>query len=164
MGAIGAVINTNALGSLRTNVVLLCCGGAALFADVARGRGLPTLVYSLKTPIGDLLAGKLDCWEFQLALALVIAACVPALHLAQSSGVLGAAALGPAALLLTTPAAQGGYGRILLLLSAIQLACEWGDAHWERWAFFRHRYSFVRLLSSRACMHACTRCRLLAAT
>lgn len=140
VGAIGATINTNALGSKRANMALLAGGTLTLFADVARGCGLPTLVYSLKTAAGDLLAGKLDCREFQVAFALVIALLIPALNLAQAA--LGIGADGPLALLLTTPAADGGFARILGLLFVIQLACEWGDANLERLTFFRHRYSF----------------------
>lgn len=59
-------------------------------------------------------------------------------HLAAA----GAAVAAPLALLLSTPAAEGGFGRILLLLSAIQLVCELGDARLEHLTFFRHRYSF----------------------
>lgn len=37
------------------------------------------------------------------------------------------------------------YGKLYLILSAIQFICEYGDNHYEYLLFFRHRYSFELL-------------------
>lgn len=118
-------------------VALSGAAGIAL-ADALRGCGLPTVVYLAKTIAGDLLAGKLDQKEWWAALAAFLVLLPPVLTAVQG----GALAAGPLAPLLALPAAEGGLGRILLLLTAIQLVCELGDNRLERWTFFRHRYSF----------------------
>ena len=138
-----AQINAGALGSAAANFGLLSLAASIFLADVCLGCGLPTLVYMFKTAGGDLLAGKLDQKEWWAAAAglAILPLLLPTLQaLLGAAG--AAAAAAPLAQLYSTPAADGGFGRILLLLFGIQLACELGDARLERWTFFRHRYSF----------------------
>lgn len=134
-------VNSCVLGSAAANYGVLAGATSLAVADVARGSGLPTFVYLLKTAAGDLLAGKLDQKEWWAAIGGFLLLLPPALAALQSAG----GPLAPLAAILSTlsaPAAAGGFARILPLLFLIQLACELGDARLERWTFFRHRYSF----------------------
>ncbi|PRW45482.1 Lysosomal beta glucosidase [Chlorella sorokiniana] len=145
IGGLGAVINAGVLGSAAANFGLLSAAASIFLADVCLGCGLPTLVYMFKTAGGDLLAGKLDQKEWWAAAAglAILPLLLPTLQaLLGAAGAAGAAVATPLAQLYSVAAADGGYGRILLLLFVIQLACELGDARLERWTFFRHRYSF----------------------
>ncbi len=138
-----AQINAGVLGSAAANFGLLSLAAGIFLADVCLGCGLPTLVYMFKTAGGDLLAGKLDQKEWWAAAAglAILPLLLPALQAALGAAG-AAAAAAPLAQLYSTPAADGGFGRILLLLFVIQLGCELGDSRLERWTFFRHRYSF----------------------
>eukprot|EP00887_Chlorella_sp_A99_P000067 scaffold16.g67.t1 len=129
MGIIGAAINVRALG-FRANVALLLGAAAFVALDAAR-HGPATVAYVLKTCAGDLLAGKLDSREWRLALAVVPAGLA-------AGAAAAAAALGRAGAV----ALAARHARVLAALTAVQAACEWGDARWEAVPFFRHRRSF----------------------
>lgn len=137
-----AQINAGVLGSSAANFAMLAFAASTFLGDVLFGQGLPTAVYMLKTAGGDLLAGKLDQKEWWLAAVGLALLPVVLPTLQAQLGATAAAAAAPLVQLLSTPAADGGFGRIMLLLFAIQLACELGDSKLERWTFFRHRYSF----------------------
>ena len=152
LGAAGAAVNVEKWG-LRTNMALLSAGALFTLLDVYRC-GPATCVYLAKTFAGDFLAGKLDTTEWRLALAFTaVVLCPAALLWAGGARAVGAAAAagagaaggGAAAAAAAVAAAATPYARIFLLLFAIQLLCELGDAHLEQWVLFRHRYSFEAL-------------------
>lgn len=138
VGAVGALVNAGALGGLAANLAALAGAVGICLLDVSRGCGLATFVYLAKTAGGDLLAGKLDQREWWASIAAFLVLLYPALAAARAN----ADVLGPLVTQLLAPAAEGGFARILALLLALQAACELGDARLERWAFFRHRWSF----------------------
>lgn len=119
-GLFGAIINTCAVPR-SVFFVALAASAVACVADLALDGAAG--VYLLKTTVGDVLAGKLDQWEWKLGGALVVGALVPLA-------------------LYVVPGAVATYGRVTAVLAAVQLASEYGDAHFEHWVVFRHRYAF----------------------
>jgi hypothetical protein len=120
VGAVGALVNCKVF-AFRANVCLLAA--AALLCVWQLSVDSVVIVYLTKTWLGDLLAGKLDAREWHVATA----AFLPAL------AVVGA---------WQADTILAGYGRIFLVLTAIQFVCEYGDRKWESLKFFRHRFSF----------------------
>ena len=119
LGGIGAVVNVNIISPARNILLLLICGAAIMF-DLQFDATMA--IYLSKTLCGDYIAGKLDTLEWKL------------------SGIFAVLVATSCAILLDT--AMKDYGRITLLLFAMQVFCEYGDNHFERFKFFRHRYSF----------------------
>ena len=118
-GTIGAVVNVNIV-SPTCNICLLLLCGIAIGLDLRHDATMA--IYLFKTLGGDFIAGKLDTLEWKISgiFAFVIAALCAIL----SDGV------------------AKDYGRIFSILFLMQVFCEYGDNHWERFKFFRHRYSF----------------------
>ncbi len=113
---------------LYTNLLMLALAGAFVVWDLLRFDATMA-VYLVKTFGGDFLAGKLDTFEWRAVLLFTMALVMTVPYF----GVAGGAALF---------VFEGGLGRVLLLLFLAQLFCEYGDNHWEKWTFFRHRYSY----------------------
>jgi hypothetical protein len=123
IGGIGAYVNVEQ-GGLVLNVVLLLGAAACIAWDVVHF-DYSLVVYLVKTFGGDFLAGKLDTLEWKLVLAFTVAV--------------------TAAVSVWEPQAHayaGAYARIAVVLFAAQVFCEYGDAHYEHWVFFRHRFSY----------------------
>jgi len=131
IGTIGALINTSTL-PFRTNVALLLGGLVVVLWDLW-AFDLTLACYLLKTTAGDVLAGKVDSSEWQLGLGAIVAGMV---------GVMGWVSTSTDATTICATAAVAEYARIFVVLATVQFVCEFGDAHLERWTFFRHRYSF----------------------
>ena len=127
IGSIGSIINVKLL-SFEVNVILGIIVVALLAADITI-YDYTILVYTLKTAVGDIFAGKVDSKEFILAAICMFALIVPSvLMLMESSHAI------------TLHIQENRY--IFLYLAIVQFFCEYGDKHWEQLIFFRHRYSF----------------------
>jgi hypothetical protein len=140
IGVIGALINTSTL-PFRANVALLLGGLAAVVSDVW-WFDLTLGCYLLKTTVGDTLAGKVDSAEWRLGLAGVVGGVAAAAAWGWSSSEVGVGDGVPVADAVTA------YGRIFVVLAAVQFVCEYGDGHLEHLVFFRHRYSFELLTAA----------------
>lgn len=127
-GSLGALLNSNDIPSYMKLALLFSIGIVAFLSEIFIDSSI--LVYWLKTIMGDLVAGKLDSFEFQLGAGLVLFVVTPSIALIAEY---------PIAAVATK------YGRVFVLLFIIQFVCEYGDAHFEQWKFFRHRYSFEAL-------------------
>jgi len=127
IGCIGAYVNVEQ-SPLYVNLFFLVVAAVCILYDVTAYADYALVVYLLKTFSGDFIAGKLDTVEWKLVLAFTFA-----LAAAAAYGYLG---------IENWQHAMQEYTRIGLLLFAIQVFCEYGDAHFEKYVFFRHRYSF----------------------
>lgn len=119
-GAIGAIVNVEIL-SPKFNLVMFAACAASIIFDV-RVNDASLAIYLSKTMAGDFFAGKLDTTEWRIA------------------GIFGVALVSYAMFSLEETSTE--FGRIWVLLFVGQVFCEYGDAHFEDWLFFRHRYSF----------------------
>jgi hypothetical protein len=119
LGGIGAVVNVNIISPTGNILLLLVCG-AAIMLDLQFDATMA--IYLSKTLCGDYIAGKLDTLEWKI------------------SGIFAVVVATSCAILSETVIKE--YGRITLLLFVMQVFCEYGDNHFERFKFFRHRYSF----------------------
>ena len=119
LGGIGAVVNVNIISPTSNILLLVICGAAILF-DLQFDATMA--IYLSKTLCGDYIAGKLDTLEWKI------------------SGIFAVLVATSCAILSKTVIKE--YGRITLLLFVMQVFCEYGDNHFERFKFFRHRYSF----------------------
>lgn len=130
IGSIGALVNVKQ-ASLSTNIALLTGAAILIVRDiVANNNDYSLVIYLVKTFSGDFLAGKLDTTEWKLALFFTFALLLPmtyVLELHQQH---------------TGMSELTRYTRIFLWLFLVQLICEYGDAHYEHYTIFRHRYSF----------------------
>ena len=118
-GAIGAIVNVNIVSPAYNICLLLVCGIAIGF-DLRHDATMA--IYLFKTLGGDFIAGKLDTLEWKI------------------SGIFAFIVATLCAIFSDTVAKD--YGRIFSILFLMQVFCEYGDNHWERFKFFRHRYSF----------------------
>ena len=118
-GSIGAIVNVNIITPAQNIGLLLICGVAIGF-DLQHDATMA--VYLFKTLGGDFIAGKLDTLEWKISgiFAFIVAALCAVL----------------------SDTVTRDYGRIFSLLFIMQVFCEYGDNHFERFKFFRHRYSF----------------------
>lgn len=119
LGGIGAIVNVKITHPIYNMMLLLICGGAIVF-DLQYDATMA--IYLFKTLGGDFIAGKLDTLEWQI------------------SGVFSMTVAASCAIFSQT--VVNDYGRIFPLLFVMQVFCEYGDNHFERFKFFRHRYSF----------------------
>ena len=126
IGSIGAAVNVKILPFWQ-NLMLLLGAAAIVIWELwywGRQRGdYSIIVYLVKTFGGDFLAGKLDTPEWKLVLLFV-------------------SITAPTTYLLFGTSQFPSLSRVTAALFLVQLICEVGDAHFEHWTFFRHRYSF----------------------
>ena len=125
IGSIGAYVNVEK-GGLHLNIMLLLGAAFCCYWDVSHYADYTMLVYLMKTFGGDFLAGKLDTMEWRLVLFFTFGIFAPTICYYDPNYTLYV----------------HEYLRIFLVLFAIQVFCEYGDAHYEHWLFFRHRFSF----------------------
>ena len=119
LGGIGAIVNVKITHPTYNMMLLLICGVAIAF-DLRYDATMA--IYLFKTLGGDFIAGKLDTAEWQISgiFSMTVAVlCAISSHTVVND-----------------------YGRIFSLLFVMQVFCEYGDNHFERYKFFRHRYSF----------------------
>lgn len=118
-GGIGAIVNVNIVSPTYNILLLLLCGVAIGF-DLQHDATMA--IYLFKTLGGDFIAGKLDTLEWKIAgiFAFIVASLCAIL----------------------SDTVVSNYGRIFSLLFFMQIFCEYGDNHWEKFRFFRYRYSF----------------------
>lgn len=136
VGGFGAVVNVEVL-PVWANLGLLAVAGYLCVTDVLT-HDVAMAVVLAKTMGGDFFAGKLDTLEWKAVLGFTFCAFGPLAVLKDSAlvtGMAGTAESGAGEVLRT-------YGRLFPIVWLIQLVCEWGDGAWERFVFFRHRYSF----------------------
>jgi hypothetical protein len=126
IGTIGAYVNVEQ-GGLYVNVLLLLGAAISCYWDVYTSGDYCCAVYLMKTFGGDFLAGKLDTTEWKLVLFFTFGVFVPTLWYFNPDYI-------------ATYTTE--YGRIFMSLFIVQVFCEYGDAHCERWTFFRHRFSY----------------------
>lgn len=119
LGGIGAVVNVSIISPMYNMLLLALCGIAIGF-DLQSDATMA--IYLFKTLGGDFIAGKLDTLEWQISGIFAFIVAVSCAVLSET--------------------VMKDYGRIFSLLFAMQVLCEYGDNHWERFKFFRHRYSF----------------------
>jgi len=136
IGSIGALVNVKHAAGLSTSACFALLLGAALFIlrDVfylgtSNEFDYTLVIYICKTFSGDFLAGKLDILEWKIALLFTFAFLLPisVLFEFQKHKEMNQVTR---------------YSRIFVWLFVIQLICEYGDAHFEQFTLFRHRYSF----------------------
>eukprot|EP01129_Flabellula_baltica_P001100 TRINITY_DN11011_c0_g1_i1.p1 TRINITY_DN11011_c0_g1~~TRINITY_DN11011_c0_g1_i1.p1 ORF type:complete len:231 (-),score=-8.48 TRINITY_DN11011_c0_g1_i1:472-1164(-) len=121
-GIIGAIINVE-IFKQNYNFLLLTIGTIITLFQILN-KGSVVMVYFSKTVLGDLIAGKLDTMEWYVFAVLVLLGVLICIFI------------------LDTYSIYLTYIRIFLFLFLIQLICEWGDNYWEKFNFFRYRYSF----------------------
>ncbi|KAK3240502.1 hypothetical protein CYMTET_49660 [Cymbomonas tetramitiformis] len=142
VGSIGAVVNVQRFGLIGNLAIL--AGAAALIGWDATTFDVTMLVVLMKTMGGDFFAGKLDTAEWKLVLLFTFAVFLPLACVLPQGGLQGVEGAG---FMLPSGAATliQEYVAIFPFLFGIQLLCEYGDAKWERFSFFRYRYSFESL-------------------
>lgn len=126
IGSIGAYVNVEQ-GGLHLNILLLLGAAVCCYWDVYTSGDYCCAVYLMKTFGGDFLAGKLDTTEWKLVLFFTFGLFGPTLWYFNPDYI-------------TTYTTH--YGRIFMSLFLVQVFCEYGDAHYERYLFFRHRFSY----------------------
>ena len=124
IGSIGAYVNVK-ISNLYINTFLLLLAGIFCIYDVIKF-DYSILIYLMKTFGGDYFAGKLDTTEWKLVLFFVFGLLLPIILIFEQN--------------IKTYLTE--YFRIFICLFIIQLICEYGDAHFEQYSFFRYRYSF----------------------
>lgn len=119
LGAGGALVNVNVIKSPAAKIVGFVLASALFLCDL-RYDAL-VLVYVSKTLIPDALAGKIDTsfMKWTVAIVAVFAAAFTA------SGRM-----------------PPGLAVVWIQHALAQYVCEYGDNYLERYAFFRHRYTF----------------------
>jgi hypothetical protein len=127
LGVMGAMANAEAIRNKAILALGTVLAGALLLADLLTSSDTVILFYVSKTLIPDAFAGKID--SAFLRIVCVLFAAVLALFA------------------VTAPTSSIGIGvlecgGVWIAHAIAQFICEYGDAHAERWAFFRHRYSY----------------------
>jgi len=120
LGLVGAVVNTKILHSWVNVLLLAVCGGVILISPQAEMAIFA--MYLLKTTIGDVLAGKVDAFEWRLGAVFVVSLSIVSYQLQAAKAV-------------------GGFF-MLMLLTCHQFVVEFADSQWEHWRFARHRYLY----------------------
>lgn len=122
IGGSGAIVNVNNKpnGKIYNMILLLICG-INIGIDIYIYDAI-VIVYLIKTMGGDFFASKLDTIEWQISGIFALLIAILSLFLMDDIIV--------------------EYCRIFLVLFFMQIFCEYGDNHYEKYVFFRHRYSF----------------------
>jgi hypothetical protein len=121
-GGAGALLNSGKFDA-EFQIALLILGLFFLCSELAIDNVI--LVYFFKTIFGDILAGKIDSFTFQFgSVAMIVVVAPLSYYLSSADGTIN------------------DFIRIFFLLFGVQFFCEYGDKNWDRFSFFRYRYSF----------------------